>query len=293
MPDLAVMLNVRGRLCLVVGGGKVALRRVRSLVSCGAMVTVVAQCIHPELVALSEQHGGRSDTPPLTQGESEFSLRSNQGEGVAVYGTNVFDGLCVHRPSPSLATEGSATLSQGERGCSEVPRVELNNTSPTESTHTGQANPIKLLTRAYQSGDMEHAWLVVIATDDAKVNQQVHEDARRSGVLINRSDEPAMGDVQLAAHARQGPITVSVHTDGISAAAAARIRDELMRELDPAWAVLLEVVRPYRESIQLKYESAEARTEKFTGIDRGAGHDVVAESWDRGLAKLLRVIAAR
>ena len=47
-----VTLNVSGRRCLVVGGGRVAARKVQGLVACGAEVTVIAPSICAELVAL-------------------------------------------------------------------------------------------------------------------------------------------------------------------------------------------------------------------------------------------------
>mgnify|MGYP000079589141 CR=1 FL=1 len=37
-----VMLNVKGKRCLVVGGGRVACRKVVSLLECGAVITVIA-----------------------------------------------------------------------------------------------------------------------------------------------------------------------------------------------------------------------------------------------------------
>lgn len=49
-----VMLSVRGRRCLVVGGGGVAVRKVESLVAEGANVTVVALAPQPRLEALAE-----------------------------------------------------------------------------------------------------------------------------------------------------------------------------------------------------------------------------------------------
>jgi uroporphyrin-III C-methyltransferase/precorrin-2 dehydrogenase/sirohydrochlorin ferrochelatase len=50
-----VMLDVRGRACLVVGGGSVALRKVRSLLEEEARVTVVAPAVEPELEAWGER----------------------------------------------------------------------------------------------------------------------------------------------------------------------------------------------------------------------------------------------
>ena len=47
-----VNLVLDGRSCLVLGGGKVALRKVQGLVDCGGRVTVVAPSIDPEVRAL-------------------------------------------------------------------------------------------------------------------------------------------------------------------------------------------------------------------------------------------------
>ena len=48
-------LDLEGRRCLVVGGGSVALEKVRGLVACGARVTVVAPEVEPELFELPVQ----------------------------------------------------------------------------------------------------------------------------------------------------------------------------------------------------------------------------------------------
>ncbi len=49
-----VNLVLDGRRCLVVGGGKVALRKVEGLLACGGRVTVVATRLNPDLAVLSE-----------------------------------------------------------------------------------------------------------------------------------------------------------------------------------------------------------------------------------------------
>ena len=52
-PQYPVMLDVAGRPCLVVGGGQVALQKVRGLAAAGAEVTVVAPTVDPAIDALA------------------------------------------------------------------------------------------------------------------------------------------------------------------------------------------------------------------------------------------------
>lgn len=52
-----VNLDIRGRRCLVVGGGRVGARKVGTLIQCGAVVTVVSPAIVP---ALSELAGSKT-----------------------------------------------------------------------------------------------------------------------------------------------------------------------------------------------------------------------------------------
>jgi precorrin-2 dehydrogenase/sirohydrochlorin ferrochelatase len=49
------MMNIEGRRALVVGGGKVAYRKIEGLLDCGALVTVVSPEAAPEIVLLAEE----------------------------------------------------------------------------------------------------------------------------------------------------------------------------------------------------------------------------------------------
>lgn len=50
-----VSLAVSGRPCLVVGGGRVAARKARTLLDCGAAVTVIAPSLAPDMEALADR----------------------------------------------------------------------------------------------------------------------------------------------------------------------------------------------------------------------------------------------
>lgn len=128
---------------------------------------------------------------------------------------------------------------------------------------------VRIERRGYAPGDLEGARLVVVATDDAALNERVAADARlpgAGGALVNRADDPDAGDVTIPAHARHGPITLAVHTSGISAAAAATIRRELSQSLDADWPRLLETVAPYRRRLQEAVEDPADRKARLVRL---------------------------
>ena len=50
-----IFLNIQGKRCVVIGGGKVALRKVKMLLDCRANVSVISPKPHPEIVKLSKK----------------------------------------------------------------------------------------------------------------------------------------------------------------------------------------------------------------------------------------------
>ena len=50
-----IFLNIQGKNCVVIGGGNVALRKVKGLLECGAKVTLISPKPHPEIVKLSKR----------------------------------------------------------------------------------------------------------------------------------------------------------------------------------------------------------------------------------------------
>ena len=113
--------------------------------------------------------------------------------------------------------------------------------------------------RPYAAGDLRGARLAVIATDDPAANDAAAAEAREFGVLINRADDPDAGDFAVPAHAHHGPLTVAVHTGGISANFAAKLRQQISDAIDPDVPRLLELVAPYRARIQQSTHDADPR----------------------------------
>ena len=61
MAYFPMFLDIEGKHCLVVGGGKVALRKVQVLLDFGVHVTVVAQQIEKEIIDIADQTQWKED----------------------------------------------------------------------------------------------------------------------------------------------------------------------------------------------------------------------------------------
>lgn len=86
--------------------------------------------------------------------------------------------------------------------------------------------------RDYRRGDLRGYALVVSATGDPVINDQIVDEARTEGIWLNVVDDPARSDFYFTAVHRDGEVVVSVSTEGASPALAQVIRT-LLRELLP------------------------------------------------------------
>jgi len=68
MPSFPVMLSVRDRRCVIIGGGSVALRRAASLIEAGATVALIAPKIDPGLADLPIEVSQRAYQPGDLEG---------------------------------------------------------------------------------------------------------------------------------------------------------------------------------------------------------------------------------
>jgi cobalt-precorrin 5A hydrolase/precorrin-3B C17-methyltransferase len=89
------------------------------------------------------------------------------------------------------------------------------------------AGQVEWLTRPYQPGDLQGAYLAFAATDQRAVNAQVAQDAHALGTLCNVADAPDEGDFHVPAVHRQSELTIAVGTGGSSPTRARQVRDQI------------------------------------------------------------------
>jgi precorrin-2 dehydrogenase/sirohydrochlorin ferrochelatase len=103
MKPYPIVLDLTGRRAVVIGGGAVAARKVRDLLECDALVTVVAPDIHPEIEAMAAEFGDAIAVVrrPYRAGDLDgavvaFSAAGDSRVNMAVYDEAAGRGLFIN-----------------------------------------------------------------------------------------------------------------------------------------------------------------------------------------------------
>jgi precorrin-2 dehydrogenase / sirohydrochlorin ferrochelatase len=199
-----VNLDIKGRSCLVVGGGAVGFRKVKTLLSCGARVTVVSPEITPRLTALVE------------------------------YGAVTWHA------------------------------------------------------RGYRNSDLAGVFLVIGATDDESLNEQVSKDAGQLNLLCNIADRPAACNFILPAIIERGDLTIAISTSGRSPAFAKQLRKDLEKQFGEEYTELLQLMGAIRDKLLAEAHEPEAHKPLFEALIRGGLLVSIREKDRDGVNRLLR-----
>jgi siroheme synthase-like protein len=113
--------------------------------------------------------------------------------------------------------------------------------------------------RRYHAGEAASGGyrLVLTATGDRDVDQQVHDDADRAGVWVNSADDPGRCSFTLPAVVRRGPVQVAVSTGGASPALATWLRDRIAQALPDDLAALAHLLAAERDRLHAAGRSTE------------------------------------
>lgn len=180
-----VGLVVDGRRCVIVGGGRIATRRLTALLEAGADIEVIAPEASPEIA--------------------------------------------------SMAKSGA----------------------------------IKWHERGFVSDDLDGAWLVLSATGNLQVDQEVARCATERRVWVASADDPSASTASIPTVLRRGDLLLTLSTGGRSPALAAWLKDRLSEEFGPEYETLLNVMAEIREeqkALGLPTESLDWRRALDSGI---------------------------
>ena len=115
---------------------------------------------------------------------------------------------------------------------------------------------IRWYQREYEKSDIKSAFLVVAASSDSILNEQVPEDAAENQ-LVNVITKPESGNVHFPAAIHRGLLNIAVSTGGASPKLAKKIRDDIANKYDETYESYLDFL--YEVRLKLKDLQLEKR----------------------------------
>ncbi|PEG09086.1 precorrin-2 dehydrogenase [Bacillus wiedmannii] len=115
---------------------------------------------------------------------------------------------------------------------------------------------IRWYQREYEKSDIQGAFLVVAASSDALLNEQIAEDSTENQ-LVNVITNPESGNVHFPAAIHRGLLNLAVSTGGASPKLAKKIRDDIANKYDEAYGSYLDFL--YEVRIKVKELQIEKR----------------------------------
>jgi precorrin-2 dehydrogenase/sirohydrochlorin ferrochelatase len=111
---------------------------------------------------------------------------------------------------------------------------------------------IKYKEGCYSKDDLLNKLLVICATNNQVVNQQVAQDCKGIGIWVNVVDQPELCTFHVPAVMRRGMMSISVSTSGASPLLAAKIRKQLEQDFGQEYEILLQIMVEVRKEVNQK-----------------------------------------
>jgi len=123
---------------------------------------------------------------------------------------------------------------------------------------------VTLRRKAYEPGDLEGAFVVVAATNDAQLVEAIWTETQKSGQLVNIVDIPEHCSFIMPSILRRGQLTIAVSTEGASPGLAKRIRQNLEEIFPLAYGPYLRLAALARTHLRKNGVSYERRDDFFS-----------------------------
>lgn len=124
--------------------------------------------------------------------------------------------------------------------------------------------------RPFRFSDLKDKFLVIGATDNQELNQQIHAESERLDILCNIADQPKACNFILPSIVKQGDLVIAISTSGKSPAFAKKLRQDLEQQLGNEYAVFLELMGAVRKKLLAKDHQPEVHKPLFEAlINRG------------------------
>ncbi|WP_256646569.1 siroheme synthase CysG [Thermomonas paludicola] len=138
-----------------------------------------------------------------------------------------------------------------------------------------RAGRITHLAPAFAPAQLDAAWLVVAATDDARVNRAVSEAAQARRIWANVVDDAELASAQLPARVQRGPLQIAISSGGAAPMLARHLREQLEAQLDESLGALAQLLADMRGRIRALLPELGERRAFFRRVLAGSAQSLL------------------
>jgi precorrin-2 dehydrogenase/sirohydrochlorin ferrochelatase len=128
------------------------------------------------------------------------------------------------------------------------------------------SNSVLLIQDVFRTQYIEDCFIVIAATEEEKVNQEIYRYCEENRILVNVADEPKLCSFISPAYFRRGDLTVSISTGGKSPALAKKIKEKIEKDYPAENKQYVEIIGLIRAEILKKGYSPQERKQILTSI---------------------------
>lgn len=128
----------------------------------------------------------------------------------------------------------------------------------------GNYPQVKTIHRKFETHDLEGKELVVLATDNFELHQQIQQLCKINGILVNVADTPELCDFYLGSIVKKGNLKIAISTNGKSPTIAKRIKEVLNEGLPEEIDDTLENINKLRNSLEGDFTSKVRKLNEVT-----------------------------
>ena len=129
-------------------------------------------------------------------------------------------------------------------------------------------NKVDLINDIFKEEYIDKFDIVVAATDDKEVNEEIACICRKKSKLINVVDSRDLSDFTVSSYVKRGDLLIGISTGGKIPALSAKIRRDLEEIYDESFAEYVDLLGELRKKFIKKYEDKTERKEVLKALVR-------------------------
>jgi len=124
----------------------------------------------------------------------------------------------------------------------------------------------KIFQREFHYDDLNGKDLIILATDNRQLHEEIKARATEKGILVNVADTPDLCDFYLGSIVQKGNLKIAISTNGKSPTAAKRIKEVLHEALPGELDSVIENLHTVRSKLNGNFEYKVKKLNKLTEV---------------------------